>query len=252
MALDRAAFTMIELEGRRYAGFFAQLDARGEGWVPREAAAAFFARSALSDAQVGELCARVKSAGVLADPERVAETEFVMAMHLIVCLTKRGLPRVPLPFPAYLFPTLALETETPPEARPEDDAWSAATTPSASGFSAFPSPAPSPSGTNAGFTALNLDGGDDSYHDTPKLRMEDLSTSSSSLSAALPSASLVDARSLVELVHAEVGYTGIVTCGRRRSHSVLSCRRATARLSSRRSRGLNALRTAPFRACTRV
>lgn len=48
--LDRKLYTMIELEGRRYGGFFAKLDARGEGAIPRAAAITFFAKSALSDA----------------------------------------------------------------------------------------------------------------------------------------------------------------------------------------------------------
>lgn len=48
--LDRSLYSMIELEGRRYSGFFAQLDARGEGSIPRAAAVAFFAKSSLSDA----------------------------------------------------------------------------------------------------------------------------------------------------------------------------------------------------------
>jgi hypothetical protein len=48
--LDRSLYSMIELEGRRYGGFFTQLDARGEGSIPRVAAVAFFAKSALSDA----------------------------------------------------------------------------------------------------------------------------------------------------------------------------------------------------------
>lgn len=168
-----------------------------------------------------ELYERIKGVGLLPGPERVNATEFTMAMHLIVCITKRSLVRVPPKFPTYLFPTLDL---TPAGAKAgDDDVWSsasAATTPSASAFSAFPSPSPSPSapssllpGVVTGFAAMNMDGSNDSYHDTPKLRMEDLSTSSSSLSAALSASKLTEARSLTELVHAEVSVGCIAAAG---------------------------------------
>jgi D-ribose pyranose/furanose isomerase RbsD len=48
----------------------------------------------------------IKKAGVYPDPQILHKTEFFVAMHLIVCLTKRGLKKLPSSFPAYLFPTL--------------------------------------------------------------------------------------------------------------------------------------------------
>lgn len=155
--------------------------------------------------QVTELYERIKGVGLLADPDRVNATEFTMAMHLIVCMTKRNLVKIPPKFPTYLFPTLDL-SPTPVAAAGrqsvdrDDDLWSGASV-------TFPSAPPTPMSTGGGgaaFANMDMHGSNHSSfsYDTPKLRMEDLSTSSSSLSAA--AAKLQDARSLVELVQTEV------------------------------------------------
>jgi hypothetical protein len=44
---------------------------------------------------------------------RVNRCEFAIAMHLIVCRTKRGLAKLPLEFPTYLFPQLSVRSWRP-------------------------------------------------------------------------------------------------------------------------------------------
>ncbi|KAG6621354.1 EF-hand domain pair [Phytophthora cinnamomi] len=108
--LDAQLYTMIELEGSRYRAFFAKLT-QGSGLpVAREAALEFFRKSSLSEEQVQELYARLQALRLPPDAGdgRVGETAFVMGMHLIVCMTKRGLARIPAAFPSYLFPSLHL------------------------------------------------------------------------------------------------------------------------------------------------
>ncbi|KAL4093686.1 hypothetical protein PRIC1_011118 [Phytophthora ramorum] len=114
--LDAQLYTMIELEGGRYRAFFAKLS--DGAFVSRDAALTFFRKSSLSEQQVQELYARLKALQLLRDPNRMNETEFVMGMHFIVCLTKRNLVQIPPIFPSYLFPTLDLTPDLTPE-RPE-------------------------------------------------------------------------------------------------------------------------------------
>lgn len=47
--LDRKLYTMLEIEQRRYEGFFAALDESRAGTLPRAAVLAFYAKSALSE-----------------------------------------------------------------------------------------------------------------------------------------------------------------------------------------------------------
>lgn len=48
----------------------------------------------------------VKTLQLETDRAVVTRGEFAIAMHLIVCRTKRGLAKLPLHFPRYLFPQL--------------------------------------------------------------------------------------------------------------------------------------------------
>lgn len=50
----------------------------------------------------------IKTLGLESNYHVLNETEFIVAMHFIVCMTKRGLNALPSTFPAYLFPTLQL------------------------------------------------------------------------------------------------------------------------------------------------
>lgn len=47
--LDRKLYTMLEIEQRRYEGFFTALDESHAGTLPRATVLAFYAKSALSD-----------------------------------------------------------------------------------------------------------------------------------------------------------------------------------------------------------
>ncbi|KAE9007994.1 hypothetical protein PR003_g16359 [Phytophthora rubi] len=136
--LDAQLYTMIELEGGRYRAFFAKLTQGSGAPIAREAALEFFRKSSLSEEQVQELYARLKALRLLPDSERVGETEFVMGMHLIVCMTKRGLARIPAAFPTSLFPTLDLTPQTsdaPPVAVDDAPLSFSATSPAASAAS---------------------------------------------------------------------------------------------------------------------
>lgn len=48
----------------------------------------------------------VKTLQLAPDRAIITRGEFALAMHLIVCRTKRGLSALPLHFPRYLFPQL--------------------------------------------------------------------------------------------------------------------------------------------------
>ncbi|ETI42758.1 hypothetical protein F442_12097 [Phytophthora nicotianae P10297] len=109
--LDKQLYTMIELEGNRYRAFFAKLSGGHGSLISRDAALEFFRKSSLSEEQVQELYARLKELQLLRDHDHMNETEFVMGMHFIVCMTKRNLVKIPPKFPNYLFPTLDLTPE---------------------------------------------------------------------------------------------------------------------------------------------
>ncbi|DAZ97606.1 TPA: hypothetical protein N0F65_002225 [Lagenidium giganteum] len=111
MELDRQKYTMIELEMKRYQNFFTTLDPNDEKSLPRDVAMEFFAKSNLGESDIHELWLLIKAKGLSHDADVLTETEFIMAMHLIVCMTKRGLTKLPAQFPDYLFPMLDL---TPP------------------------------------------------------------------------------------------------------------------------------------------
>ncbi|POM60399.1 putative plasma membrane protein [Phytophthora palmivora] len=111
--LDTQLYTMIELEGNRYRAFFAKLSG-SDGSISRDAALEFFRKSSLSEEQVQELYSRLKGLQLLRDGDHMNETEFVMGMHFIVCMTKRNLVKIPPNFPIYLFPTLDLTPERRP------------------------------------------------------------------------------------------------------------------------------------------
>lgn len=137
--LDAQLYTMIELEGSRYRAFFAKLTQGSGAPIARDAALEFFRKSSLSEEQVQELYARLKALRLLPGSERVGETEFVMGMHLIVCMTKRGLARIPAAFPTSLFPTLDLTPQTQTQERaPIVDAPPAASSASASALDDAP------------------------------------------------------------------------------------------------------------------
>ncbi|OWZ05995.1 hypothetical protein PHMEG_00021814 [Phytophthora megakarya] len=110
--LDTQLYTMIELEANRYRAFFAKLSVN-ECSISRDVALEFFRKSKLSEEQVQELYSRLKGLRLLQERERVNETEFVMGMHFIVCMTKRNLVKIPPTFPSYLFPSLDLTSEFP-------------------------------------------------------------------------------------------------------------------------------------------
>ncbi|KAI9916925.1 hypothetical protein PsorP6_017139 [Peronosclerospora sorghi] len=112
--LDTQLYTMIELEHSRYRSFFAKLVGEDGPFISREAALEFFVKSSLSAEQVQELYAQIKTLALVQDFKAMSETEFVMAMHLIMCLTKRNLVKLPPKFPTYLFPTLDLTPATVP------------------------------------------------------------------------------------------------------------------------------------------
>uniref|UniRef100_A0AAV1VEA6 Uncharacterized protein n=1 Tax=Peronospora matthiolae TaxID=2874970 RepID=A0AAV1VEA6_9STRA len=117
LVLDTHLYTMIDLEGSRYRAFFAKLTT-SDGPLPllaRKAAVQFFCKSSLSLDHVQELYRRIKELQLLRDSDHVNETEFVLGMHFIVCMTKRKLESIPRPFPKYLFPTLDLTPERPME-----------------------------------------------------------------------------------------------------------------------------------------
>ncbi|CAI5717202.1 unnamed protein product [Hyaloperonospora brassicae] len=122
LPLDTQLYTMIELEASRYRAFYAKLTTSLTNCSPppplllsRHAAVTFFCKSSLSHDHVQELYTRIKELRLLRDMDHLNETEFVLGMHFIVCLTKRKLVEIPRPFPVYLFPTLDL---TPEEQRP--------------------------------------------------------------------------------------------------------------------------------------
>ncbi|TYZ65897.1 hypothetical protein PybrP1_010420 [[Pythium] brassicae (nom. inval.)] len=106
--LDRKLYTMLEIEQRRYEGFFTALDESHAGTLPRATVLSFYAKSALSDPEIAEMYGLIKSLGVLPDADAMNETEFTTGMHFIVCMTKRSLAKLPRAFPKYLFPTLDL------------------------------------------------------------------------------------------------------------------------------------------------
>lgn len=108
--LDAQLYTMIELEGTRYQAFFSKLAGHGAS-ISKEQALAFFRKSSLTEEQVQELYERLKELKLLGDPNNMNETEFIMGMHFIVCMTKRNLVKIPPTFPSYLFPTLDLTPE---------------------------------------------------------------------------------------------------------------------------------------------
>ncbi|KAG7382648.1 hypothetical protein PHYPSEUDO_004679 [Phytophthora pseudosyringae] len=109
--LDTQLYTMIELEGGRYRAFFAKLIGTDGPLISRDAALEFFRKSSLSEEQVQELYRRLKALQLLRDGDHMNETEFVLGMHFIVCMTKRSLVKIPPKFPSYLFPTLDLTPE---------------------------------------------------------------------------------------------------------------------------------------------
>ncbi|RMX64364.1 hypothetical protein KXD40_002216 [Peronospora effusa] len=109
--LDTQLYTMIELEGTRYRAFFAKLTRQDNPLLSRDIALEFFRKSSLSEEQVQELYAQIKEQKLLRDVDHMNETEFVLGMHFIVCMTKRNLVKIPPTFPTYLFPTLDLTAE---------------------------------------------------------------------------------------------------------------------------------------------
>ncbi|TDH69107.1 hypothetical protein CCR75_009149 [Bremia lactucae] len=110
--LDPQLYTMIALEHTRYCAFYAKLsNGASNSWISRTTALDFYRKSSLPEAQVQELYARIKEQHLLRDKDRMNETEFVMGMHLIVCITKRNLVSIPPTFPSYLFPLLNLTPE---------------------------------------------------------------------------------------------------------------------------------------------
>ncbi|KAG2519882.1 hypothetical protein BBO99_00003469 [Phytophthora kernoviae] len=111
--LDTPLYTMIELEGSRYRAFFSKL-AGSSPLISRGGALEFFRKSSLSEDQVQELYNRLKALQLLRDGDNMNETEFIMGMHFIVCMTKRNLVKIPPKFPNYLFPTLDLTPERRP------------------------------------------------------------------------------------------------------------------------------------------
>jgi hypothetical protein len=56
--------------------------------------------------EIRELVPLVKTLQLTPDRAVITRGEFALAMHLIVCRTKRGLSALPLHFPRYLFPQL--------------------------------------------------------------------------------------------------------------------------------------------------
>uniref|UniRef100_M4BF39 EH domain-containing protein n=1 Tax=Hyaloperonospora arabidopsidis (strain Emoy2) TaxID=559515 RepID=M4BF39_HYAAE len=117
LALDTQLYTMIDLEGSRYRAFFAKLTTSDSPplLLARKAAVQFFCKSSLSLDHVHDLYNRIKELQLLRDINHMNETEFVLGMHFIVCMTKRKLETIPRPFPKYLFPTLDLTPERPME-----------------------------------------------------------------------------------------------------------------------------------------
>ncbi|CAI5713077.1 unnamed protein product [Peronospora destructor] len=109
--LDAQLYTMIELEGTRYRAFFANLTQNENPLISRDIALEFFCKSSLSEKQVQELYTQIKEQKLLRDVDYMNETEFVLGMHFIVCMTKRNLVKIPPKFPTYLFPTLDLTPE---------------------------------------------------------------------------------------------------------------------------------------------
>lgn len=178
--LDAQLYTMIELEGTRYQAFFSKLAGHGAS-ISKEQALAFFRKSSLSEEQVQELYERLKELKLLGDPDNMNETEFIMGMHFIVCMTKRNLVKIPPTFPSYLFPTLDLT----PERRPSVHIAG----PSVHNDDAF------------GFGSELQSDTSKASRDTPLVPS---STASFTATSSAPRAPLQDAKSLNELLSTEL------------------------------------------------
>ncbi|KAG7397194.1 hypothetical protein PHYBOEH_001133 [Phytophthora boehmeriae] len=186
--LDTQLYTMIELEGSRYRAFFSKL-AGGSSLLSRDGALGFFRKSSLSEDQVQELYNRLKALQLLQDKHHMNETEFVMGMHFIVCMTKRNLVKIPPKFPSYLFPTLDLTPETRPIANNSSADAAAFGFPSSSVLSSDTSKASSD-------TPL--------VPTTAAFEMRDPPISLTATSPVTLGAPLQDAKSLTELMQSEL------------------------------------------------
>ncbi|RLN92775.1 hypothetical protein BBJ28_00011948 [Nothophytophthora sp. Chile5] len=198
VTLDTQLYTMIELEGGRYRAFFGKLsggDGPGHRLISRDAAMQFFRKSSLSE-DVSEhprngdieLYDRIKALKLQAEPEQVGETEFVIGMHLIVCMTKRNLVKIPPTFPTYLFPTLDLT----PESTASSNGGAGAT---AFGFASL--------SVNSTPSETSKVSSDSPFIPPPSTTSEAISFTAS-MTPAPSGALLQDAKSLSELVTTEV------------------------------------------------
>ncbi|KAJ0410977.1 hypothetical protein ATCC90586_007131 [Pythium insidiosum] len=87
--LDASHFGMSDADESRYQVIFQTMGRDNEGCTPLAAAMELWAKSGLSHQELEELNLLVKSAGVQPRSDQVSDVEFAVAMHLIVCRTKR-------------------------------------------------------------------------------------------------------------------------------------------------------------------
>ncbi|KAJ0406642.1 hypothetical protein P43SY_009753 [Pythium insidiosum] len=88
--LDASHFGMSDADESRYQAIFHTMGRDNEGCTPLSAAMELWAKSGLSHQELEELNLLVKSAGVQPRSDQVSDAEFAVAMHLIVCRTKRA------------------------------------------------------------------------------------------------------------------------------------------------------------------
>ena len=97
-----AKMKMTGVEAEKYESIFAKQVLNDKGCLGGKDAVALFQKSGLSQQQL-------KRIWTLADQDRdnqLSQQEFIIAMHLIICMSKRGMDTLPDTLPKDLFPTL--------------------------------------------------------------------------------------------------------------------------------------------------
>lgn len=193
--VDHALYNMQPEEGQRYTAFFATLEHAAPQLISRSTAVEFFAKSALTHEQVDALYASIKTVGVTPDAAFINETQFIMAMHLIVCRTKRGLAQLPSAFPSYLFPTLSLSP-----VKTVSSSTSSSASSHADLIRGMPSPEKPPHQHQcSSFTTMNI---------TDQAPPDPFSSSSSSSTVI---AKLTDSQSVVDLAQRDASNSQVLT-----------------------------------------
>lgn len=120
-SLEGDGYAMSSEDRARYLNHFGPCDVNGDGFVDGPQAVELFSRSGLDRSVLG----RVWDLADADNDSRLSPGEFAVAMHLIVCISKRGLP-----VPERLPPSLAASLPPPPA--PSAPATNAAAVPSPS------------------------------------------------------------------------------------------------------------------------